>query len=114
MTAEHVLMALLWDPCSTSSQILWRLGVDRARVLGRLRDLGVAVPSAALPPQEEIEWGEPVWFDRAEVDRVLDHVRLHLSPDIKWGFNYENDRARVRAEASVELQALVEGALAAG
>ncbi len=62
MTPEHVLLALLWDPVSTSSQLLWRLGVDRGRVLGRLGDLGVAVPSAALPAQREIEWGETVWL----------------------------------------------------
>jgi len=111
MTPEHVLLALLWDPVSTSSQLLWRLGVDRGRVLGRLGDLGVAVPSAALPAQREIEWGETVWFDRDKVSRVLDHVRLHLSPDTAWGFNYENDRAWVRAEATVELRALGDSAL---
>jgi hypothetical protein len=113
MTPEHVLLAVLWDPGSTSSHLLWRLGVDRGRVLERLRDLGVAVPSTALPPQREIEWGEQVWFDRDKVNSVLDHVRLHFPPDTRWGFNYENDRAWVRAEASVELRALVEGALAA-
>ncbi|MDQ6806089.1 MAG: Clp protease N-terminal domain-containing protein [Actinomycetota bacterium] len=113
MTPEHVLLALLWDPQSTSSQLLWRLGVERIRVLDHLRDLGVAVPSAVLPPQREIEWGEQVWFDRDEVRRVLDHVRLHLSPDTRWGFNYGDDRAWVRAEASVDLTALVDGALTA-
>jgi hypothetical protein len=112
MTPEHVLLALLWDPQSTSSRLLWRLGVQRGRVLERLRDLGVAVPSAPLPPQHEIEWGEPVWFDRDKVTSVLDHVRLHLPPDTKWGFNYKDDRAWVRAEASVELQTLVDGAIA--
>ncbi len=112
MTAEHVLLALLWDPHSMSSRLLWRLGVQRGRVVERLRGLGVAVPSAPLPPQHEIEWGEPVWFDRDKVTSVLDHVRLHLPPDTKWGFNYEDDRAWVRAEASVELQTLVDGAIA--
>ncbi|HWF49421.1 MAG TPA: Clp protease N-terminal domain-containing protein [Solirubrobacteraceae bacterium] len=113
ITHEHVLMALLWDPQSTSSQVLWRLGHDRGRVLDRLRDQGVAVPSSALPPQREIERGERVWFGRDQVRRVLDHVRLHLSPETTWGFNYEDDRAWVWTEAHVDIQSLVDDALAA-
>lgn len=111
ITPEHVLLALLWDPTSMSSYVLWRLDVARDRLLARLRDDGVAVPSAALPPQREIEWGPKVWFDRRHVTIVLDHVRLHLSPETTWGFNYENDRAWVVAEASVDLQALVKDSL---
>jgi hypothetical protein len=70
----------------------------------------VAVPSAPLPPQREIDWGPKVWFDRGAVKTV--HVRLHLSPETKWGFNYQDDRAWVAAEARVEVQALVTDALA--
>jgi hypothetical protein len=110
ITPEHVLLALLWDPTSMSSYVLWRLDVARDRLLARLRDDGVAVPSAALPRQREIDWGPKVWFDRGDVTIVLDHVRLHLSPETTWGFNYEDDRAWVRAEASVDLQALVNDA----
>jgi hypothetical protein len=110
---EHVLLALLWDPVSMSSHSLWKLGVARERVLDRLREAGVRVPSAPLPPQREVDWGERVWFDRDKVTVVLDQVRLHLSPETSWGFNYEDDRAWVRAESSVDLQALVDRALAA-
>ena len=52
------------------------------------------------------------WFDRGDVTTVLDHVRLHLSPETTWGFNYQDDRAWVAAEASVDLHALVTDALA--
>lgn len=110
---EHVLIALLWDPVSTSSQSLWKLGVSRDDVIGHLREFGVPVPSTPLPPQREIDWCERVWFSREQVKVVLDHVRLHLSPETTWGFNYEDDRAWVIAESSVELQALVDRALAA-
>ena len=113
ITPEHVLLALLWDPVSMSSHSLWKLGVARERVLDRLREAGVRVPSAPLPPQREIDWGERVWFDRDKVTVVLDQVRLHLSPETSWGFNYEDDRAWVRAESSVDLQALVDRALTA-
>lgn len=113
ITPEHVLLALLWDPVSMSSRSLWKLGVAREGVLDRLREAGVQMPSARLPAQREIDWGERVWFDRDKVRAVLDHVRLHLSPETSWGFNYEDARAWVIAESSVDLQALVHRALAA-
>ena len=74
ITPEHVLLALLWDPTSMSSYILWRLDIARDRLLARLRDDGVAVPSAPIPAQREIDWGPKVWFDRGDVTTVLDHV----------------------------------------
>lgn len=113
ITAEHVLLAVLWDPVSHSSQLLWRLGLSRERLVEQLHELAVPVPSAPLPPQSEIEWGERVWFERRDVGRVLDHVRLHIHPATRWGFNYAGERAWVHAEASVDLDALVTQALRA-
>jgi hypothetical protein len=113
ITAEHVLLAVVWDPITHSSQLLWRLGVSRERIVDRLRDLGVPVPAAPLPPQREIEYGERVWFSRGDVSRVLDYLRLHIPPGTQWRFNYEGDRAWACAESSVDLDALVTAALAA-
>lgn len=113
ITPEHVLLALLWDPVRASSRSLWTLGVAREHVLDRLREAGAHVPAAPLPPQREVDYGKRVWFDRDKVDVVVDHVRLHLPPNTTWGFNYEDDRACVIAESSVDLQALVDRALAA-
>ena len=110
---EDVLLALLWDPISRSSRCLWKLGVAREHVLERLRELDVRVPSAALPPQRDIEWGERVMFDRDNVRVVLEHVRLQLSPTTTWAFNYDDDQAWVIAESSVDLHALVDRAVAA-
>jgi len=112
ITPEHVLMALLWDPVSASSQLLWHLGVSRERIVQRLAHLGVPVPSGPLPPQREVEPGERVWFDREYVPAVLEQLRLHVPPGTPWGFNYEGDRAWVIAEASVDLSKLVEQVLA--
>lgn len=92
-TQWATLLALLWDPVSMSSHGLWKLGVGRDRVLGRLREDGVPVPSSALPPQREIDTGERVWFARDKVSVVLERVREPLSPETHWGFNYEDDRA---------------------
>lgn len=108
---EHVLLALIWDPMSSSSHLLWRLGVSRQRIIERLRDLGVQVPEAPLPPQREIQWGERVWFDRADVPRVLEHLLRHIPPGTEWGWNYEGDRAWAHAETRVDLEALVKAVL---
>jgi len=108
---EHVLVAVLWDPMSASSHLLWRLGASRERIVGRLRDLGGSVPRAPLPAQREIEVGERVWFDRKDVRSVLDYLRQQIPPGTVWGFNYEADRAWVHAEASVDVRALVGEAL---
>jgi hypothetical protein len=111
IASEHVLVALLWDPMTASSQLLWRLGVSRERIVEQLGDLGVPVPRAPLPVQREIEVGERVWFDRKDVRSVLDHLRRQIPPGTVWGFNYEGDRAWVLAEASVDVEALVGRAL---
>lgn len=114
ITPEHVLLALLWDPMSQSSQLLWNLGVAREAVVERLRELGVTVPRAPLPRQYEVEMGERVWFGRDQVTAVIRHVPRRLPPGAHFGFNYDGDRAWAWAEASVDLEALVREALAAG
>jgi catechol 2,3-dioxygenase-like lactoylglutathione lyase family enzyme len=111
ITPELVLLALLWDGGTASSQLLWRLGASRERLVERLGRLGVPVPASALPAQHEREWGEPVWFDRDQVRTVLDHVRLHTPPGTRWGFNYEGDQAWIHGQADVDFEALVADAL---
>jgi hypothetical protein len=39
-------------------------------------------------------------------------LREHIPPDVFWGFNYEDDRAWVWAEARIDIHALVAEALA--
>ena len=112
MTPEFVLLALIWDPVSQASQLLWRLGVSRERLMDGLRAEGVPLPSAPLPEQDEIEVGERVWFDRADLSRVIDRLRKDVPAGTHWGFNYEADRAWVMAESHVDLEAVVARALA--
>jgi hypothetical protein len=112
ITPEHVLLALLWDPASRSSYLVWRLGSTRERIVERLRDMGIPTPAAALPPLREVEWGPRVWFDRADVRAVVDHLRAHIAPGTRWGFNYESTGAWAIAESAVDLDAMVNAALA--
>jgi hypothetical protein len=110
ITPEHVLLALLWDPASNSSYLVWRLGGSRERIVEHLRDLGIPTPAAALPSQREVEWGPRVRFDRADVRAVVDHLRAHIAPGTRWAFNYEGTGAWAIAEAAVDLDAMVSAA----
>ena len=112
ITPEHVLAALLWDPMSQSSQLLWRLGVPRERVVDRLHELGAFVPAAPFPPQVEVEMGEQVWFRRDQAAAVIRLLGQRLGGAVRCGFNYEGEGAWAFAEAHVDLQALVDEALA--
>ncbi len=105
-------MALIWDPSSLSSQLLWRLGVSREDIIDGLRSRGVAVPRTSIPPQVEVEIGERMWIDREEAQRVIAELPKRLSAEAHFGFNYEDDRAWVIAEASVDLRSLVDDVLA--
>jgi hypothetical protein len=108
---EHVLLALIWDPTSMTSTLLWEMGVSRERIVESLAALGVAVPTASLPAARELEMGERVWFGRDQVGRVIEHVGRHLPPGTRWGFNFDDDRAWAWAEADIDLDALVRAAL---
>lgn len=111
VSPEDVLLALIWDPMTSTSHVLARLGVNRERLVTRLRELGSPVPKAALPSRPQVDFGERIWFRREHVARVLGHLRRRIAPGTGWRFNYEEDRAWVRAEASVNLQVLVDEAL---
>ncbi len=111
ISAEHVLLAILWTGNSHSLEALRRLDVTREAIAHELSELGIPVPQAELPRLVEVEWGERVWFERDQIGDVLDHVRLHIDPDTHWGFNYEADRAWIWAERSVDMDTLVRRAL---
>jgi ATP-dependent Clp protease ATP-binding subunit ClpA len=111
ITPEHVLLALIWDPSSGSSQLLWRLGIERERIVERLASEGIPTPRASIPDQREVEMGKQVWFDRSEVSTVLQTIGRRIEPGTRWGFNYEGERAWVWAEAHVDLRSLVDETL---
>jgi hypothetical protein len=111
ITPEFVLLALLWDPMSHSSQALWKLGTAREGIVQHLAKSGVPTPLTPIPAQKEIEWGKRVWIDREDMPRVLTYVSRHVGPQFVWGFNYEGEQAWVNAEASVDLEAIVREAL---
>jgi catechol 2,3-dioxygenase-like lactoylglutathione lyase family enzyme len=111
ITPEHVLLALLWDAGNRSCSVLEALGVRREAVVEGLARNDVPVPASPLPERRRVDFGERVWFDRDQVQRVIDHLRAVLGPRTAWGFNYEGDRAWAVAESSVDLETVVAEAL---
>jgi catechol 2,3-dioxygenase-like lactoylglutathione lyase family enzyme len=111
ITPEHVLLAMIWDGGGTASQMLWHLGARREALVEGLRARGVPVPATPVPAQREVDLGERVWFDRDQVQTVIDKLRATVPPGTQWGFNYDGDRAFAFTESSVDLAALVAEAL---
>jgi Clp amino terminal domain, pathogenicity island component len=111
ITPEHVLIALIWDPTSHSSQTLWRLGIARESIVESLRSKGVPVPPAPIPRQTTVAVGERVWVARDAMDRIIAEVPRRLPAGAHFGFNYEGDRAWVVAEAGIDLRAMVDEVL---
>ena len=106
---EHVLLALLWDPESVQSSMLRDVGARGAEVQHVLGRLGVDVPPVDPPSADERPWGERVWVPTDQFGRVLSSVMARLPEGSRFGFNFTADgRAWMRADAHVDLQAIVD------
>jgi hypothetical protein len=112
VTAEHVLLALVWD-----AQRGWPLvaaGTTREAVYVRLRAGGVRL-AVELPTSREWPPGpeQRVYFPEEQLRDVLTKLPALLPPDADWGWNVDGAyRAWVRTTGEVDLRALVRQALA--
>jgi hypothetical protein len=112
----HFLLALLWD------QRRWHLteepGVSREVIVGALAELGVMLPGAPLPELErKLNLTQYVEFPRSKASAVLEILAERHRPGSgpTFGFNYKDDEtAWVRAEDGIDLQSIVDEALAKG
>ena len=110
------LLALLWD------QRRWHLteepGVSREAIVGALAELGVPLPAAPLPDLErKLNFTQYVEFPRGKASEVLELLAERHPPGSgpTFGFNYKDDEiAWVRAEDGIDLQGIVDEALATG
>ena len=111
----HFLLATLWD-----SRRWWLTetpGVTREAIVAALAELGAALPAAPLPELErKTDMTQYVEFPRSATDHVLKLLieRHPPSPDgPSISFNYkDDDTAWVRAETGIDLQGIVDEALA--
>ncbi|MGH9039425.1 MAG: Clp protease N-terminal domain-containing protein [Acidimicrobiia bacterium] len=113
-TGVHFLLAVLWD------RRRWSLtetpGVTREAIVGALEEMGVPLPRAPLPPLDrKLHMTQHVEFPREATSRVIDLLVKRHPPGSgpTFGFNYKDDEtAWVNAEDGIDLQAIVDEALA--
>jgi hypothetical protein len=110
----HFLLALLWD------QRRWSLteapGVSREAIVSALVELGVTLPAGPMPGLErKLDFTQYVEFPRFRTSEVLDLLAERHPPGSgpTYGFNYKDDEtAWVRAEDGIDLQGIVDEAMA--
>ena len=110
----HFLLAVLWD-----NRRWWLTetpGVSREAVVASLAELGATLPRAPLPElQRKTNLTQYVEFPRIATDQVLRLLAERHPPGSgpTYGFNYkDDDTAWVRAEDGIDLQGIVDEALA--
>ena len=114
--AVHFLLAVLWD------QRRWSLteepGVTREAVVSALAARGVTLPSVPLTELDrKLNMTQYVEFPRHATSEVLNLLTQRHPPGSgpKFAFNYKDDDvAWVRAEDGIDLQGIVDEALAQG
>jgi ATP-dependent Clp protease ATP-binding subunit ClpA len=69
---EHFLLALAFDEIGLTAAVFRKLGVDRARLVEVLAELGVSVPGTAPPPDPPpVDWDETVDISTDDLRKVL-------------------------------------------
>lgn len=112
----HFLLAVLWD------KRRWNLtetpGVSREAIVAALADLGTTLPQGPLPALDrKLNMTQYVEFPRSATSQVLELLTRRHPPGAgpTYGFNYKDDEiAWVRAEDGIDLQGIVDEALAQG
>jgi Clp amino terminal domain, pathogenicity island component len=110
----HFLLALLWD------QRRWNLteapGISRKAIVTALTERGATLPAAPLPELErKLNFTQHVEFPRNKSSEVLQLLAERHPPGRgpTFGFNYKDEEvAWVRAENGIDLQGIVDEAIA--
>jgi hypothetical protein len=113
-TAEHLLIAYLWDPDS-GAELEQLFDVKREAVIAALRTAGVTTPSVAMRPSPRIDPKRQhrVFVPADKVTRVAGMLAGRLPRDSGLGFNFtDDDRAWIGAHSDIDLERYVAEALA--
>lgn len=110
----HFLLALLWE--KTRWQLTEVPGISREAIAAALADLGATMPAAPLPELDrKLNFTQYVEFPRRKSSEVLQLLAERHPPGSgpTYGFNYKDDEtAWVRAEDGIDLQSIVDEAIA--
>jgi hypothetical protein len=107
--AEHLLLALLWEPNGFHDYLLAQVGATRRLVHRNLRRLDVAVPKALPPREDDTRWGTyaTVRIPGAQAWELASFVRKQLPEGSPFGFNFNTTHAWFHAGEGIDLLPLV-------
>ena len=110
VTAEHVLLALLWEP---ADDVFPGVGTSRDALLAALRAEGVEGADRDYPTTNRRRHGPVVDVPLARLMEVLHELEALLPPGASLAFNHDGERAWIAATEGVDLEPLIQVALAA-
>lgn len=107
--AEHLLLALLWEPGGSHSWLLEELGCSRRTIQAKLATLGVKVPTGHPPLKDDTRWGDRVVMriptrDAWELASFVQHL---LPTGAPFGFNFDSTTIWFMAGEGIDLAPLV-------
>lgn len=109
VTAEHVLLAFLWD--RSSSWQLEHLGSSRQQLRSTLADLGFRLAQDELPPVDPRKW-VPVDVPLEDLGTLLQVLPYVMPSDAQLRFNHDWKKGWIGATAGVDLAACIPRAMA--
>ncbi len=112
VTAEHVLLGLVWPPDTLVAHALVACGTDRETILAGLRERGLVVPTAALPPLPA-PMTQAAVFPLAHLQAVT-RAMWERAPDLRWGIgNSHPDGVTVIAGEGTDLASILDSVVGA-
>jgi hypothetical protein len=107
--AEHLLLALLWEPHGRHAHLLESLGTTRRRVQRRLAAGGVPVPPRLPPAPDDTRWGQPVTtrVSSNDVWGLAGLLRPLLPDGAPFRFNFGNGKAWFSTGEGIDLAPLI-------
>lgn len=108
--AEHVLLAYLWKPDHSASQ-LEHLGTSRDAVRRHLAALGVDVPQRMLPARDPRKYGPRVDVSLDDLSILIRELWYVLPQGASFSFNHDWQKGWISLTEGLDAQDYVERAL---
>jgi hypothetical protein len=113
ITAEHVLLAAIWDPSFYRGDLMAE-SPSREQLRLALAAHGFALPQAQLPPRNPRRLGPPFFLPKAEMERAVRQLRHVLPEGASFGCNHTpgTNEAYIRVDEGLDAERYVLLALA--
>ena len=110
VTADHVLMAFIWDPGHSGWQ-LSSLGSSREQIRDRLAEHGIVFEQPELPQADPRRWGQRVELSLEELGIVMHELHQVLPQGASFVWNRNQDSGFVAVSEGLDPEHYVRVAL---